>query len=139
MSCNTSLCFVFYSSNNAFFWFQDIRRWCTVNQYYFVQYGIDLTLPETNLFRILPSFCLEEDEITSDNLFPMELIQLDSNFYPLSFYSWYLKILFFFMASRFSSNKNMWNRNVLIPKYCFWLLKQFRRCYLRCMKFFPKF
>ncbi|EFP11697.1 hypothetical protein CRE_27733 [Caenorhabditis remanei] len=76
-----------FNSTNAFFWFQEIRRWCTVSQYYFIQYGIELVQPETNLFRILPSFSLEEDEVSSDNLFPMELIRLDSNFYPLSFYS----------------------------------------------------
>ncbi|EFO99652.1 hypothetical protein CRE_24275 [Caenorhabditis remanei] len=57
----------------ARFWFPKFKRYMTVEDYYFIQYGHDLRFPKGYVCRLLPAEYEEADcEIKPENLFPLE-------------------------------------------------------------------
>ena len=62
------------SAMDARFWYRSCKRWLSVEEYFFVNYGYDLRYPKGYVCRLIPAEYEEADcEVKAENLFPLEV------------------------------------------------------------------
>ncbi|KAF1767255.1 hypothetical protein GCK72_007214 [Caenorhabditis remanei] len=63
-----------FPAMDARFWYRSCKRWLSVEEYVFVNYGYDLRYPKGYVCRLIPAEYEEADcEVKAENLFPLEV------------------------------------------------------------------
>ncbi|EFP10523.1 hypothetical protein CRE_29089 [Caenorhabditis remanei] len=66
-----------FNSREAMFFYRPMREYITIEKYFMIRYGRKLTAVNRPVIRIIPQNILEEEEVTVENLYPMEVISIE--------------------------------------------------------------